>query len=157
MIGIILGVVFIVIAIILGIVECSTETGIAGVVAVFCVLISICCLLFVPPFTGVINYIETNDYDKARITAVDTVQTPFRVYYEIDVEYLTNTPTQDGIITNKNIEKDTYYTNDKDLVENLRKNMYKEITIVSGYKGGYETWKTYRDKLIKSFELIENN
>lgn len=154
MIGIILGIVFIVIAIILGIVECFTETGISGIVAFLCVIISIGCFLIIPPFTGVINYVETNDYDKARITAVDTIQTPFRVYWKVDVEYLTNTPTQDEIITNKNIEKDTYYTDDKELVEKLRANMYKEITIVSGFKGGYETWKTFREGLIKDFEII---
>ena len=121
-------------------------------------------MLFVMPIIigsihGYINYIESNDRDKARITAVTQEQDPFRTYYKVEVEYLTNTPTQNGIVTNYNIEKDTFYCyiTDKELVEKLKDNMYKELWIISGHKGGYETYKDFGTKLIKDIELIENN
>lgn len=131
-----------------------------GVLGVFGFLI----MLFVMPITiesvhGYINYIESNDRDKARITAVTQEQDLLKTYYKVEVEYLTNTPTQNGIITNYNIEKDTFYCyiTDKELVEKLKSNMYKELWIISGHKGGYETYKDFGTKLIKDIELIENN
>ena len=107
---------------------------------------------------GYINYKESNDKDLARITAVTQEQTAFRTYYKVEVEYLTNTPTQNGVIQNYNIEKDTFYCyyEDKELVERLKDNMYKELWIISGYKGGYETYKDFKDKLIKNIELKED-
>jgi len=155
MIGIIIGGIAIFLAIILFVIAVviDNEGMIYTGVSIFFLGILIMCII--PNFTGVINYVETNDYDKARITAVDTVQTPFRIYWKVQVEYLTNTPTQDGIIVNKNIEKDIYYTDDKELVNKLRENMYKEIKIVTGYKGGYEKWDTFREKLIKNYEILE--
>ena len=106
---------------------------------------------------GYINYVESNDRDKARITAVTQEQDAFKVYYKIDVEYLTNTPTQSGVVTNYNIEKDTYYCyiTDEELITKLKENMYKELWIVSGYKGGYENFRDFGTKLIKDIELIE--
>ena len=107
---------------------------------------------------GYVDYKESNDKDLARITAVTQEQTPFRTYYKVEVEYLTNTPTQDGVVVNKNIEKDTFYCyyEDKELVEKLKKNMYKELWIISGHKGGYETYKDFGTKLIKDIELKED-
>lgn len=129
-----------------------------GVLGVFGFLI----MLFVVPITigsvhGYVNYIESNDRDKARITAVTQEQDLLKTYYKVEVEYLTNTPTQNGIITNYNIEKDTFYCyiTDKELVEKLKSNMYKELWIISGHKGGYETYKDFGTKLIKDIELIE--
>lgn len=106
---------------------------------------------------GYINYVESNDRDKARITAVTQEQDAFKVYYKIDVEYLTNTPTQSGVVTNYNIEKDTYYCyiTDEELITKLKENMYKELWIVSGHKGGYENFRDFGTKLIKDIELIE--
>ena len=131
-----------------------------GVLVLFGFLI----MLFVMPIIivsvhGYINYIESNDRDKARITAVTQEQDLLKTYYKVEVEYLTNTPTQNGIITNYNIEKDTFYCyiTDKELVEKLKSNMYKELWIISGHKGGYETYKDFGTKLIKDIELIENN
>lgn len=107
---------------------------------------------------GYINYNESNDKDLARITAVSQEQTMCRTYYKVEVEYLTNTPTQEGMIQNKNIEKDTFYCyyEDKELVQKLKDNMYKELWIISGYKGGYETYKDFGTKLIKDIELKED-
>ena len=119
-------------------------------------------LLVVVPFIvgslhGYIDYKESNDKDLARITAVTQEQTAFRTYYKVEVEYLTNTPTQEGVVVNKNIEKDTFYCyyEDKELVEKLKNNMYKELWIISGYKGGYETYKDFGSKLIKDIQAIE--
>lgn len=120
-------------------------------------------LFVIPPIIGnahgYINYIESNDKDKARITAVTQEQDLFKTYYKVEVEYLTNTPTQSGVVTNYNIEKDIFYCyiTDKELVEKLKNNMYKELWIISGHKGGYETYKDFGTKLIKDIELIENN
>lgn len=107
---------------------------------------------------GFVNYNASEDKDLARITAVTQEQTPFRTYYKIEVEYLTNTPTQQGVVQSYNIEKDTFYCyyEDKELVEKLKNNMYKELWIISGYKGGYETWKDFGNKLIKDIELKED-
>lgn len=106
---------------------------------------------------GFVNYKESNDKDLARITAVTQEQTMFRTYYKVEVEYLTNTPTQQGVVQNYNIEKDTFYCyyEDQDLVNKLRDNMYKELWIISGYKGGYETYKDFGTHLIKDIELKE--
>lgn len=106
---------------------------------------------------GYIDYIESNDKDKARITAVTQEQDAFKTYYKVEVEYLTNTPTQSGVVTNYNIEKDTFYCyiTDKELVNKLKDNMYKELWIISGYKGGYETYKDFGAKLLKDIELID--
>lgn len=133
------------------------ESILCGLIAMLLGLL----LFFIPigigKLHGYINYAESNDKDKARITAVTQEQTLFKTYYKVEVEYLTNTPTQNGIITNYNIEKDTFYCyiTDKELVEKLKNNMYKELWIISGYKGGYETYKDFGTKLIKDIELIE--
>lgn len=107
---------------------------------------------------GYVDYKESNDKDLARITAVTQEQTAFRTYYKVEVEYLTNTPTQEGMIQNRNIEKDTFYCyyEDRELVEKLKNNMYKELWIISGYKGGYETYRDFGSKLIKDIELKQN-
>ena len=129
------------------------------VVGVVSVLITLAIILF--PIYGLlhgfINYKESNDKDLARITAVTQIQEFNRVYYKVEVEYLTNTPTQEGMIQNKNIEKDTFYCyyEDQGLVKKLKDNMYKEIWIISGYKGGYETYKDFGTHLIKDIELKE--
>ena len=127
---------------------------------ILCVLFAI--IVFVYPIAfgdlhGYINYRESSDKDKARITAVTQEQDILKTYYKIEVEYLTNTPTQSGVVTNYNIEKDTFYCyyTDKELVEKLKNNMYKELWIISGYKGGYETYKDFGTKLIKDIELID--
>jgi len=118
--------------------------------------------LFIVPISigslhGYIDYAESNDKDKARITAVTQEQDLLKTYYKIEVEYLTNTPTQSGMITNYNIEKDTFYCyiTDKELVNKLKENMYKELWIISGHKGRYENYKDFGTKLIKDIELIE--
>ena len=136
-------------------VEDNMLAGVLGfilLIAIFAVPIAIGSL------HGYIDYRESNDRDLARITAVTQEQTAFRTYYKIEVEYLTNTPTQNGIVQNYNIEKDTFYCyyEDKELVEKLRNNMYKELWIISGHKGGYETYKDFGTKLIKDIELKED-
>lgn len=131
----------------------------AGILSCVCFV-----ALFITPIAvgkchGYINYNESNDKDLARITAVTQEQTMFRTYYKVEVEYLTNTPQQEGVITNYRIEKDTFYCyfEDKELVEKLKANQYKELWIITGYKGGYETWKDFGTKLIKDIELKEND
>ena len=128
-----------------------------GGIAFLFILIMIAFPFILGGFHGYINYNESNDKDKARITAVTQQQDFFKTYYKVEVEYLTNTPTQSGMITNYNIEKDTFYCyiTDKELVAKLKDNMYKELWIISGYKGGYENFKDFGTKLIKDIELIE--
>lgn len=130
---------------------------IGGILAFICFLALFAVPIGIGNLHGYINYVESNDRDKARITAVTQQQDIFKSYYKIEVEYLTNTPTQNGIITNYNIEKDTFYCyiTDKELVNKLKENMYKELWIISGYKGGYETYKDFGTKLIKDIELIK--
>lgn len=127
--------------------------------AIICILI-ILAMIFIPIYGelhGFINYTESNDKDLARIIAVTQEQTFFRTYYKVEVEYLTNTPTQDGVLQKKEIEKDTFYCyyENQELVQMLKDNLYKEVWIISGYKGGYESFKDFGTKLIKSIELKE--
>lgn len=127
-----------------------------GVVAVL-IILAIPIALIYAGLHGIVNYKESNDKDLARITAVTQEQDLFRTYYKVEVEYLTNTPTQEGIIQNKNIEKDTFYCyyEDQELVNKLKDNQYKELWIISGYKGGYESYKDFGSKLIKDIQLVE--
>lgn len=126
-----------------------------GAVITILIVLAIIITPFYAIFHGIVNYKESNDKDLARIIAVTQEQTLFRTYYKVEVEYLTNTPTQEGVVQNKNIEKDTFYCyyENQELVQKLKDNMYKELWIISGYKGGYETWKDFGTKLIKDIEL----
>lgn len=128
---------------------------IVGCIFAILVIIGIIVAFIYGALHGFVNYNESNDKDLARITAVTQEQTAFRTYYKVEVEYLTNTPTQNGLVQSYNIEKDTYYCyyEDQELVEKLKNNMYTELWIISGYKGGYETWKDFGNKLIKDIEL----
>lgn len=124
-----------------------------GIIGMICLL-----ALFIVPIGigcghGYINYIKSNDKDKARIVAITQKQDFIHAYYEIEVEYLTNTPDRN----NRNIEKDTFYCyiNDESLVKKVQDNLYKEVWIISGYKGGYETWVDFGTNLLKDIELIE--
>ena len=130
---------------------------IVGCIFTILVIIGIIVAFIYGALHGFVNYNESNDKDLARITTVTQEQTAFRTYYKVEVEYLTNTPTQQGIVQTYNIEKDTFYCyyEDTELVEKLKNNMYKEVWIISGYKGGYETWKDFGTKLIKDIELYE--
>ena len=130
---------------------------IVGCIFTILVIIGIIVTFIYGALHGFVNYNESNDKDLARITAVTQEQTAVRTYYKIEVEYLTNTPTQQGVVQTYNIEKDTFYCyyEDTELVEKLKNNMYKEVWIISGYKGGYETWKDFGTKLIKDIELYE--
>lgn len=108
-------------------------------------------------FHGFIDYKESNDKDLARITAVTQEQDLLHTYFKVEVEYLTNTPTQDGVLQKREIEKDTFYCyyENEELVKKLKDNIYKEVWIISGYKGGYETPKDFGTKLIKDIEIKE--
>ena len=136
---------------------CEKDNIIGLVLGGFCLLALIVTPFLIGGFHGYINYKESNDKDLARITAVTQEQTAFRTYYKVEVEYLTNTPQQQGVVTNNRIEKDTFYCyyEDKELVEKLKANQYKELWIISGYKGGYETYKDFGTKLIKDIQLKE--
>lgn len=150
---IILTIVLEIILIVLGIIfavlsEDSYEhAGLMFVLSLVCWLTVLIMPIGIGKLHGYINYAESNDKDKARITAVTQEQDWLKTYYKVEVEYLTN----------YNIEKDTYYCyiTDKELVEKLKSNMYKELWIISGRKGGYENYKDFGTKLIKDIELIE--
>lgn len=129
---------------------------IGAIVGLLCVVGIIFAILY-GTYHGFTDYKPSNDKDLARIVAVTQKQEGSRVYYQIDVEYLTNTPTQDGVLQKKDIEKDTYYCyyEDEELVKQLKDNLYKEVWIITGYKGGYETYKDFGDHLLKKIELKE--
>lgn len=137
--------------------ESFEHESLFAVIGIALILLMVFAPVLIDCFHGYINYVESNDKDKARITAVTQEQDIVHTYYKVDVEYLTNTPTQSGMITNYNIEKDTFYCyyDDTELVEKLKNNMYKELWIISGHKGGYENYKDFGTKLIKDIELIE--
>ena len=137
-----------------GYIDGETITGFIFILFVLAMIVAI----VYGSLHGFVYYNESNDKDLARITAVTQEQTAFRTYYIVEVEYLTNTPIQQGMIQSYNIEKDTYYCyyEDQELVEKLKNNMYKELWIITGYKGGYETWKDFGNKLIKDIELKED-
>ena len=138
---------------------CTDDSIAAGIIAFACFVAVFVVPCAIGTFHGYINYKESNDRDLARITAVTQEQTAFRTYYKVEVEYLTNTPQQEGLVTNNRIEKDTFYCyyENKELVEKLKANQYKELWIISGYKGGYESYKDFGTKLIKDIELKEEN
>lgn len=137
--------------------ESYEHEGIFGGLCVLCVVLVIATPIVIGSLHGYIDYKPSNDKDLARITAVTQKQEFSRVYYQIDVEYLTNTPVQDGVLQKKDIEKDTYYCyyEDEELVKQLKDNLYKEVWIITGYKGGYETYKDFGDHLLKKIELKE--
>lgn len=98
---------------------------------------------------GYTNYYPSNDKDLARITAVTMEQNGSNPHYRVEVEYLTNSS---GIV-----ETDTFYCyiENENLVKKVQDNLYKEIWIISGYKGGYETMNDFGDRLLKDIELKE--
>lgn len=114
-------------------------------------------MFFAGLFHGFIDYKESNDKDLARITAVTQEQDLLKAYFKVEVEYLTNTPTQDGVLQKKDIEKDTFYCyyEDQELVKQLQDNLYKEVWIITGYKGGYDSAWDFGNHLIKRIELKE--
>lgn len=126
---------------------------ISGVISIIASII----LTFFGFFHGFIKYKPSEDKDLARIVAVTQEQDLFKTYYKIEVEYLTNTPTQNGVLQKKEIEKDTFYCyyENKELVEQLKNNLYKEIWIISGYKGGYDGCCDFGNHLLKRIELKE--
>ena len=126
-----------------------------GVLCLTCVVALIAVPIGISELHGYIEYKPSNDKDLARITAVTQEQDLFRTYYKVEVEYLTNTPKQEGVVTNNRIETDTFYCyyENEELVKKLKDNQYKELWIISGYKGGYETYKDFGTKLIKDIEL----
>ena len=138
---------------------CEYDSTVGLIIGIICLIALFAIPISIGTFHGYINYKESNDKDLARITAVTQEQTAFRTYYKVEVEYLTNTPQQQGVVTNNRIEKDTFYCyyEDKELVEKLKANQYKELWIISGYKGGYETYKDFGTKLIKDIQLKEEN
>ena len=126
-----------------------------GVLCLICVVALIAVPIGIGELHGYIEYKPSNDKDLARITSVTQEQDLFKTYYKIEVEYLTNTPKQEGVVTNNRIETDTFYCyyENEELVKKLKENQYKELWIISGYKGGYETYKDFGTKLIKDIEL----
>ena len=138
--------------------EADRMNGIFGLVGIVFLISIVVMPIMVGMFHGYINYNESNDKDLARITAVTQEQDVFKTYYKVEVEYLTNTPQQEGIMQYNRIEKDTFYCyyEDKELVEQIKEHLYEELWIISGYKGGYETYKDFGTKLIKGIETKEN-
>lgn len=138
-------------------IESWEHEGVWGTLCFLGVLLAIFIPIGIYNLHGYIDYKASNDKDLARITAVTQEQDVFRAYYKVEVEYLTNTPTQDGVLQKKDIEKDTFYCyyEDEELVKQLTDNLYKEVWIITGYKGGYETYKDFGNHLIKRIELKE--
>lgn len=130
-------------------------SAIAGLIGIALIFVLIAVPIGVGELHGYIEYKPSNDKDLARITAVTQEQDLFRTYYKVEVEYLTNTPKQEGVVTNNRIETDTFYCyyENEELVKKLKENQYKELWIISGYKGGYETYKDFGTKLIKDIKL----
>lgn len=137
--------------------EMYEHEGIYIVLCFLCVILVVATPIAIGRLHGYIDYKKSDDKDLARIVAVTQKQDLLKTYYQIEVEYLTNTPTQDGVLQKKDIEKDTYYCyyEDEELVKQLKDNLYKEVWIITGYKGGYETYKDFGDHLLKKIELKE--
>lgn len=116
-------------------------------------LICLICLFAIPIGFGMLhgytNYYPSNDKDLARITAITMDQSNGTPHYRIEVEYLTN--------ANGLIDTDTYYCyiEDDGLVRKVQNHLYEEVWIISGYKGGYETYKDFGDHLLKDIQTKE--
>lgn len=120
----------------------------------FALLFIVCliCIFAVPIGFGMChgytNYYPSNDKDLARVTAITMEQGGIKKpHYRIEVEYLTNAS---GIV-----ETDVFYCyiENEELVRKVQDNLYKEIWIISGYKGGYETFNDFGDHLLKDVEV----
>lgn len=100
---------------------------------------------------GYTNYYPSNDKDLARITAVTMEQDGNNPHYRVEVEYLTNS---NGIV-----ETDTFYfyKENNQLLEKAQDNLYKEVWIITGYKGGYETYKDFGTNLLKEIITKEED
>jgi hypothetical protein len=155
---IILMIVLFILGIVLGVIgaESYEHDGIFIGIGFTSIIISVI-MLIVGLFHGFIDYKESNDKDLARIVAVTQEQDLLKAYFKVEVEYLTNTPTQDGVLQKKDIEKDTFYCyyEDQELVKQLQDNLYKEVWIITGYKGGYDSAWDFGNHLIKRIELKE--
>lgn len=141
---ILLEIVWLVIAIWSGIkAEEDDETYFIGTIVIGLLMFFVPILFGV--FHGYTNYYPSNDKDLARITAVTLEQGGIinNPHYRIEVEYLTN--------SNGSVETDTFYcyVDNNQLLEKAQNNLYNEVWIITGYKGGYETYKDFGTNLLK--------
>lgn len=114
----------------------SIATGIAAVI-----------LLGVGCFTGFINHPPTDGTHQGIITAVDLEGTYFR-RYEVYLKSSGYTNQSDETIY-------LLYDYEKELAEQIKEFIGKEVRLNYGHDGGYIHWKSCGTYHIRSFEAIE--
>lgn len=104
-------------------------------------------LLITGCFTGFVNHPATEGVHQGVITAVDLEGVNFR-RYEI---YLKS----NGYISQSDETIYLLYEYEKELAEQLKNAIGKEVKLTYGHDGGYINWKSCGTHHIKSFEIVE--
>lgn len=101
---------------------------------------------------GFIYYPATEGTHQGLITAVDLEGVYFR-RYEIYLKSDGFTSSSKGNLSNET--KYLIYEDEKELAEQLKDAIGKEVKLTYGHDGGYIGWKSCGTYHIKSFEIIE--
>lgn len=104
-------------------------------------------LMVVGMFTGLVNTPPTEGTHIGVVTAVDLEGVYFR-RYEV---YLKSS----GYTTQSDETRYLLYEYERDLADQLKECLGKEVKISYGHDGGYIHWKSCGTYHIKSFEVIE--
>lgn len=103
--------------------------------------------MIVGGINGFINYPPTEGSHIGVVTAVDLEGVYFR-RYEV---YLKSS----GYTTQSDETRYLLYDYEKDLADQLKECLGKEVKLTYGHDGGYINWKSCGTYHIKSFEVIE--
>lgn len=123
-----------------------TEEDINIVITFICLLVGVITTIF-GEFNGYINYPATEGVHQGVITAVDLEGVYFR-RYEV---YLKSS----GYTAQSDETAYKIYEHEKELAEELKKCIGKEVKLTYGHDGGYIGWKSCGTYHIKSVEVLE--
>lgn len=120
-----------------------------GIASMFIMLV----IVIVGCFSGFVNYPATEGVHQGVITAIDLEGIYFR-RYEVYLKSNGFTTNSDGNVSNET--RYLLYDYEKELADELKKAIGKEIKLYYGHDGGYIGWNSCGTYHIKSFEIVES-
>jgi len=146
--GLFLFIILTVIFFVIGDISDSFSISMAGLV---CCVVTILILIF-GMFNGFINKPPTEGTHQGIITAVDLEGVWFRRY---EVYLKSGGYSQDSTTKMSDETRYLLYESEKDLADELKSAIGKEVQINYGHDGGYIPWNSCGTYHIKSFKIVE--